>query len=85
MRLPRFGAAFSVRTRLIVLAFVPVVGFAAISLSYVSSEQAVDAAFASVQQSSRLADAGTLSFEMSTRMESEGSLTLTFIVSCQMV
>ena len=69
MRLPRFGAAFSVRTRLIVLAFVPVVGFAAISLSYVSSEQAVDAAFASVQQSSRLADASRVFKESLTTMQ----------------
>ena len=69
MRLPRFGAAFSVRTRLIVLAFVPVVGFAAISLAYVSSEQAVDAAFASVQQSSRLADASRVFKESLTTMQ----------------
>ena len=69
MALPRFGAAFSVRTRLIVLAFVPVVGFAAISLSYVSSERAVDAAFASVQQSSRLADASRVFKESLTTMQ----------------
>src|SRR6185436_20422908 len=69
MRLPCFGAAFSVRTRLIVLAFVPVVGFAAISLSYVSSEQAVDAAFASVQQSSRLADASRVFKDSLTTMQ----------------
>ena len=69
MRLPRFGAALSVRTRLIVLAFVPVVGFAAISLSYVSSEQAVDAAFASVQQSTRLADASRVFKESLTTMQ----------------
>ena len=69
MALPRFGAAFSVRTRLIVLAFVPVVGFAAISLSYVSSEQAVDAAFASVQQSSRLADASRVFKDSLTTMQ----------------
>jgi methyl-accepting chemotaxis protein len=69
MRLPRFGAALSVRTRLIVLAFVPVVGFAAISLAYVSSEQAVDAAFASVQQSSRLADASRVFKESLTTMQ----------------
>src|SRR5215218_3533195 len=67
MRLPR--SAFSVRARLIVLAVVPVVGFAAISLAYVSSERAVDDAFASVQQSSRLADASRVFKESLTTMQ----------------
>ena len=69
MLLPRFGAAFSVRTRLIVLSLVPVVGFAAIGLAYVSSEQTVEAAFASVQQSSRLADASRVFKESLTTMQ----------------
>ena len=69
MALPRFGTAFSVRIRLIVLALIPVVGFAAISLAYVSSERAVDAAFASVQQSSRLADASRVFKESLTTMQ----------------
>jgi methyl-accepting chemotaxis protein len=43
--------------RLIVLSVIPVVGFVAVGAAYVSSEYTVDAAFNSVQQSSRLADA----------------------------
>jgi methyl-accepting chemotaxis protein len=57
MALSRITTALSVRARLIVLALVPVFGFAAISLAYVSSEKTVEAAFGSVQQSARLADA----------------------------
>ena len=57
MALSRITKALSVRLRLIVLALVPVFGFAAIGLSYVSSEKTVEAAFGSVQQSVRLADA----------------------------
>src|SRR5258708_6984763 len=57
MALPRIMTALSVRMRLIVLAMVPVFGFAAIGLAYVSSERTVEAAFGSVQQSARLADA----------------------------
>jgi methyl-accepting chemotaxis protein len=55
--LSRLGTALSVRTRLIVLSLVPVFGFAAVGFAYVSSERTVEAAFASVQQSSRLAEA----------------------------
>jgi len=50
MALSRITTALSVRTRLIVLALVPVFGFSAISLAYVSSEKTVEAAFGSVQQ-----------------------------------
>jgi methyl-accepting chemotaxis protein len=57
MALPRLTTGLSVRTRLIVLSLVPFLGFAAIGLAYVSSEREVDAAFASVQRSSRMADA----------------------------
>ena len=55
--LSRLSAAYSVRTRLIVLSLIPVVGFVAVGVAYVSSEHTVEAAFGSVQQSSRLADA----------------------------
>jgi len=49
-------AAMSVRMRLIVLSLIPVVGFAAVGFSYISSEHTVDAAFGSVRQSARLAE-----------------------------
>jgi methyl-accepting chemotaxis protein len=57
MRLLRLSTDLSVRTRLIVLSLIPVVGFAAIAFAYFSSERAVEMAFGSVQQSSRLAEA----------------------------
>jgi methyl-accepting chemotaxis protein len=57
MLLPRLSTALSVRARLIILSVVPLVGFAAIGFAYISSERTVDAAFGSVQQSSRLAEA----------------------------
>jgi methyl-accepting chemotaxis protein len=57
MLLSRLSGALSVRMRLIVLSVIPVIGFVAVGVAYVSSEHTVDAAFASVQQSSRLADA----------------------------
>jgi len=57
MLLSRFSTDLSVRTRLIVLSLIPVVGFAAIAFAYLSSERAVEMAFGSVQQSSRLAEA----------------------------
>jgi methyl-accepting chemotaxis protein len=57
MLLSRFSTDLSVRTRLIVLSLIPVVGFAAIASAYLSSERAVEMAFGSVQQSARLAEA----------------------------
>ena len=57
------------RTRLIVLSLIPVVGFAAIAFAYISSERAVEAAFGSVQQSSRLADASRVFKESLTGMQ----------------
>src|SRR5882724_8965251 len=54
--LSRLSSALSVRTRLIVLSVIPVIGFAAVGLSYLSSERAVDQAFSSVEQSARLAE-----------------------------
>src|SRR4030095_15372824 len=69
MLLSRFSTDLSVRTRLIVLSLIPVVGFAAIALAYISSERAVEAAFGSVQQSSRLADASRVFKESLTGMQ----------------
>ena len=69
MRLSRLSTDLSVRTRLIVLSLIPVVGFAAIAFAYLSSERAVDAAFGSVQQSSRLADASRAFKESLTTMQ----------------
>src|SRR5437588_13055088 len=57
MLLSRFSTDLSVRARLIVLSLIPVVGLAAIALAYLSSEHAVENAFSSVQQSTRMADA----------------------------
>jgi len=54
--LSRLSSALSVRSRLIVLSLIPVIGFAAVGLSYLSSERAVDQAFSSVEQSARLAE-----------------------------
>ncbi|MEA2928500.1 MAG: methyl-accepting chemotaxis protein, partial [Hyphomicrobiales bacterium] len=57
MLLSRLSTLLSVRTRLTLLSLVPVIGLAAIGLSYVASERTVESAFDSVHQSSRLADA----------------------------
>ena len=68
MLLTRFSTDVSVRSRLIVLSLIPVVGFAAIALAYLSSERAVDTAFESVQQSSRLSEASCAFKEALTTM-----------------
>jgi methyl-accepting chemotaxis protein len=52
----RLLTTFSVRTRIIVLALIPVVGFIANGLTYVSGERQVGAAFQTVRQSGNLAD-----------------------------
>src|SRR5436309_10592749 len=57
MLVSRFSTDLSVRARLIVLSLIPVVGLAAIAFAYLSSEHAVENAFSSVQQSTRMADA----------------------------
>jgi len=49
--------SLSVRTRIIVLAVIPVVGFLANGLTYVSGESDVGSAFQTVTRSARLADA----------------------------
>jgi methyl-accepting chemotaxis protein len=69
MRLSRLSSDVSVRSRLIVLSLIPVVGFAAIAFAYLSSERAVEMAFGSVQQSSRLADASRAFKEALTAMQ----------------
>ena len=56
-RLSRLLTIFSVRTRIIVLALIPVVGFLANGLTYLSGERDVGAAFQTVKQSAALADA----------------------------
>jgi methyl-accepting chemotaxis protein len=53
----RLLASVSVRTRIIALALMPVVGFAANGLTYISGERDVDTAFQTVQRSTALADA----------------------------
>ena len=49
--------SFSVRTRIVILAVIPVVGFLANGLTYVSGEGDVASAFQTVKQSNSLADA----------------------------
>jgi methyl-accepting chemotaxis protein len=56
-RLTRMVGSLSVRTRIIVLAVIPVVGFLANGLTYVSGERDVGSQFKTVSQSARLADA----------------------------
>jgi methyl-accepting chemotaxis protein len=56
-RTTRLLTSFSVRTRIVVLALVPVIGFVANGLTYVSSEGEIGAAFQTAKQSAMLADA----------------------------
>jgi methyl-accepting chemotaxis protein len=56
-RLSRLFTAFSVRTRIIVLALIPVVGFVANGLTYIAGEGDVAAGFKTVNSSNALADA----------------------------
>ena len=70
MFLSRFSTDTSVRSRLIVLSLIPVVGFVAIAVAYLSSERAVDAAFESVQQSSHLSEASRAFKEALSTMQS---------------
>lgn len=56
-RLARVLTSFSVRTRIVVLALIPVAGFLANGLTYVSGEGDVGRAFGIVTQSTALADA----------------------------
>ncbi len=56
-RLDRLLTSISVRTRIVVLALIPVVGFLANGLTYVSGEGDVGAAFDTVKHSTALADA----------------------------
>jgi methyl-accepting chemotaxis protein len=56
-RLPRMLTSLSVRTRVVVLALVPVAGFLANGLTYLSGEGDVGIAFETVRQSTALSDA----------------------------
>src|SRR5512141_961207 len=56
-RMARLLAYFSVRTRIIVLALIPVAGFLANGLTYMSGEREVGNAFQTVKHSAALADA----------------------------
>jgi methyl-accepting chemotaxis protein len=56
-RLARLLSSFSVRARIIVLALIPVAGFLANGMSYVSGKSDVDGAFRSVGDAHALADA----------------------------
>ena len=56
-RLNRALTAFSVRTRIVVLALIPVAGFLANGLTYVAGEGAVGTAFQTVNKSAVLTDA----------------------------
>jgi methyl-accepting chemotaxis protein len=55
--LPRLLTSISVRTRIVVLALIPVVGFLANGLTYISGEGDVGTAFKTVKHSTALADA----------------------------
>jgi methyl-accepting chemotaxis protein len=51
----RLGSSLSVRARIAVLAFAPLLGFAVVGLAYVASERDSDAAFESVRQAAAVA------------------------------
>ena len=53
----RLLASVSVRTRIVVLALIPVAGFVAVGATYMRGEADVAAAFETVKRSSKLADA----------------------------
>ena len=55
-RLARMLTSFSVRTRIVLLALIPVAGFLANGLTYTSGEKDVGRVFATVTQSNALAD-----------------------------
>jgi methyl-accepting chemotaxis protein len=57
IRLSRLLTSFSVRTRIVVLAVIPVVGFLASGLTYLAGERDVASAFATVNSSGTLTDA----------------------------
>lgn len=57
IRLSRLLTSFSVRTRIVVLAVIPVVGFLANGLTYISGEHDVASAFSTVSRSGTLTDA----------------------------
>src|ERR1700674_2874031 len=58
MSIVRFVTWFSVRTRIVVLAIIPVVGFLVNGVAFTIGESEVSGAFDSVKQASALADSG---------------------------
>ncbi|HEU5017263.1 MAG TPA: methyl-accepting chemotaxis protein [Pseudolabrys sp.] len=56
-RTVRVTSRMSVRTRIVILALIPVIGFAANGITYLSGEHAVGSAFHTVNRSRELADA----------------------------
>ncbi|MFZ0102441.1 MAG: hypothetical protein WAL49_09150 [Pseudolabrys sp.] len=69
--LARMLGSFSVRTRIVVLALIPVAGFLANGLTYVSGEGDVGRAFATVTQSHALVDSSR-DFKSAVAVEAEG-------------
>ena len=57
LRLPRRLTAVSVRARIAALALIPVAGFVANGLTYMSSERDVEAAFMTVKLAGAMSDA----------------------------
>ena len=53
----RFASQLTVRARIVAIALIPVAGFLATSIAFVSGAREVDAAFSSVQRATALADA----------------------------
>src|SRR6266571_5203714 len=53
----RFVSKLTVRARIVAIALIPVAGFLATGVAFVSGEREVDAAFNSVQRATALADA----------------------------
>ena len=69
-RLPRLLSSISVRSRIVLLALIPVAGFAANGLTYLSGEQAVGSAFRTVQRSANSPTQAATSRARSTRCAS---------------
>lgn len=52
-----FVSSFSVRTRIVSIALIPVIGFLANGINFAAGERDVDHAFSAAKQASQLADA----------------------------
>ncbi len=57
MRLTRIISSFSVRSRIIAIAIIPIIGFAATGLNFAAGERQVHSAFQAAKRASHLADA----------------------------